>query len=111
MLKTALHDVLTRQTSLMRTQSDPSDQFGEYRVCGTNDVITILLCQDHRGLVLDDVAMDTVGKADDLMVEQHPGRGENITMIIEYAGKVNIFTLYSCHYYFAIYRYYLHTFF
>ena len=44
---------------------------GENRVHGLNDVVTVLLCHHHGRLVLDDVAMDTVSKDDDLVVNQH----------------------------------------
>ena len=35
-------------------------------------MITVFFSQDHWGLVLDDVAMDTIRKADNFVIKQHP---------------------------------------
>ena len=37
-----------------------------------NDTVTVLPRHNHRGLQLDDVAMDTIGQYNNLMIQQHP---------------------------------------
>lgn len=49
-----------------------SHELAKHRVCRSNDVIAVLFGDHHRGLELDDVAMDTISQHNDLVVQQHP---------------------------------------
>ena len=49
-----------------------SHELAEHSVHRSDDVVAVLFGNHHRGLVLYDIAMDTIGQYDDLVVQQHP---------------------------------------
>ena len=53
-------------------------EFAKHRVSCSNDVIAVLFSNHHRGLELDDVAMDTICQNDDLVIQKHPALSHNI---------------------------------